>query len=73
MPQSERHTVHPGWLFTVARNLFTDEARRRKRVPMVPWDEKAVLAPDEQSLRVLVRDLIDRMDAIDRQCLWLFY
>lgn len=73
MDQSQRSTVHPGWLFTVARNLFMDEARRRKRALLVPWDDQAVMAPDQEGLRILVRDVIDRMDSMDRQCLWLFY
>jgi RNA polymerase sigma factor (sigma-70 family) len=62
----------PGWLFTVTYRLAIDHLRRRRLASRVPAEASASPDPDVE-MRVVVRDLIDRLPARDRLCIWLFY
>ena len=66
--------VQPGWLFTVARHAATD-LLRKERPPLPPTDRADPGSPLEDIVvdRMAVRDVLDAMGAVDRECLVLFY
>lgn len=63
--------VHPGWLFTVARNLCIDAKRRAEPHPLRGGHADA--GEESAVRRLLVRELLDRLPPRDREVLWLFY
>ena len=65
--------ILPGWLFTVARNLYHSTRRANKGVVLV--DQCADL-PGDADLpddRLSVLQAMDQLPEVDRECLWLFY
>jgi RNA polymerase sigma-70 factor (ECF subfamily) len=68
------HEVHPGWLFTVARNVAADSLRDRQ--PLEPRGDLGGVASqpgDGPLTRLAVRQVLDKLSRSDRECLLLFY
>ena len=68
------------WLLRVCRNLFLDEARRRKRRPAEEWQETIGAVPEDALAAVLKKEenqrlyrAVEALTAQYRELLTLFY
>ncbi len=75
-----RRSVTVGWLFKVARHLAFDTLRRHRRHPRsdngkIDGDDTTNVNQSDSHvwMPILFRDLLERLPADDRECLWLFY
>ncbi len=66
-------SLHPGWLFTVARRLALDHLRRRRRAPPDTAADTADPRAAGAFLTVEVESGLRQLSRADRECLWLFY
>lgn len=77
------HRRHPGgeisvgWLYTVTRNLAFDALRDKKRRPLILDEAGAIDSLAERDAdgtrESAVLEVLETMDAEDRECLSLFY
>ncbi len=82
------HQRHPaqdvevGWLYAVTRNLAYDALRDKKRRPIIMeeaieierFSDNSQATPNEtEALASAVFEVLENLDAADRECLTLFY
>lgn len=82
------HQKHPaqdvevGWLYTVTRNLSYDALRAKQRRPIVLEaveeierlsDHPGAIQNQAKALESSVLEVLENLDAVDRECLTLFY